>query len=56
VRWPDPARPLGSWIYAVAFERFAPPKVASVLFALTHLVVLWAGLGWLHRRRWYWTA
>jgi predicted acyltransferase len=56
LKWPDPSRPLGSWLYAVAYARFAPPKVASLLFALTHLIVLWAGLWWMHRRRWYWTA
>jgi predicted acyltransferase len=54
--WPDRSRALGSWGYGVAFAGLAPPKVASLLFALTHLVVLWTGLWWLHRRRWYWTA
>jgi predicted acyltransferase len=55
-KWPDPKRPLGSWLYAVAFVHYAPPKIASLLFALTHLLLLWAGLWWLHRKKWYWTA
>jgi predicted acyltransferase len=56
LKWPDPARPLGSWLYEAAFAPLAPPKAASLLFALTHLVLLWAVLWQLHRRGWYWTA
>jgi predicted acyltransferase len=43
-------------IYRVAFAPLAPPKVASLLFALTTLAALYALLAWLHRRRWYWSA
>ena len=53
---PDPAQSLGAWLYGTAFVPFAPPKMASLSFAAAHLAVLWAGLWWLHRRRWYWTA
>jgi predicted acyltransferase len=56
LQWPDASQPLGSWLYATAFAPFAPPKIASLAFALTHLVILWALLWWLHRRRRYWTA
>ena len=56
VKWPTSATSLGSWLYVRAFLPLATPKVASLLFALTHLTLLWAGLWWLHRRRWYWTA
>ena len=43
-------------IYRAAFAPIAPPKVASLLFALTTLAALYALLAWLHRRRWYWSA
>lgn len=43
-------------IYRAAFAPIAPPKVASLLFALTTLAALCALLAWLHRRRWYWSA
>jgi predicted acyltransferase len=56
VSWPDPAQSLGAWLYAAAFAPLAPPKIASLAFAATHLAALWALLWGLHRRRWYWTA
>ena len=43
-------------IYRTVFVPLAPPKTASLLFALTVLALLYALLAWLHRRRWYWTA
>jgi predicted acyltransferase len=43
-------------IYRAAFAPLAPPKVASLLFALTTLAALYALLARLHRRRWYWSA
>ena len=44
------------WIYTTAFAPLAPPKVASLLHASAMLAVLYVGLAWLHRRRWYWSA
>jgi predicted acyltransferase len=43
-------------IYRTVFAPLAPPRVASLLFAMTVLALLYALLAWLHRRRWYWTA
>jgi predicted acyltransferase len=56
LKWPDPGQSLGAWLYAAAFAPLAPPKIASLAFAVTHLTALWALLWVLHRRRWYWTA
>ena len=56
LKWPDPIQPLGSWLYAMAFAPLAPPKVASLAFAIAHLVALWALLLALHRRRLYFAA
>ncbi len=52
----DPARrqSLKTWLYATLFQPVASPKVASLLFALANLVLLYALLAWLHRRRVYW--
>lgn len=55
-KWPDPAQPLGSWLYGAVFAPLAPPKTASLAFAVAHLAILWAVLWVMHRRRWYWTA
>ena len=43
-------------IYRTVFVPLAAPHVASLLYALTCLVLLYALLAWLHRRRWYWSA
>lgn len=56
VKWPDPAASLGSWIYASAFQPFAPPQVASLLFAIANLLLLYALLAVLHRKRIYLTV
>jgi predicted acyltransferase len=48
--------PVQQAIYRTAFAPLAPPKVASLLFALAMLGTLYALLAWLHRRRWYWIA
>jgi predicted acyltransferase len=48
--------PVQQAIYRNAFAPLAPPKMASLLFALTTLAALYALLAWLHRRRWYWSA
>jgi predicted acyltransferase len=57
--WPDGTgqrMPLQQAIYRTVFAPLAPPKLASLMFALTMLALLYALLAWLHRRRWYWTA
>jgi predicted acyltransferase len=56
VKWPDPAASLGSWIYVTAFQPFAPPQVASLLFALANLLLLYALLAALHRKKIYLTV
>jgi predicted acyltransferase len=56
VKWPAPPASLGSWIYASAFQPFAPPQVASLLFAMANLALLYALLAWLHRKRIYLTV
>ena len=43
-------------IYHAVFVPLAAPRVASLLYALTCLMLLYALLAWLHRRRWYWSA
>ena len=52
----DPATRLSlkAWIYATIFEPLASPRNASLLFAAANLLLLYALLAWLHRRRWYW--
>lgn len=44
------------WVYQEVFAPWAPPKVASLGFALANLAWLYVLLAWLHRRRWYWSA
>jgi predicted acyltransferase len=44
---------LKSWIYGTLFVPLASPKIASLLFALANLALLYALLAWLHRRRRY---
>ena len=56
LHWPDPATPLGRWIYVTAFEPLAAPQVASLLFAIANLLVLYALLAVLHRKRIYLTV
>lgn len=41
------------WLYITAFEPFAAPKNASLLFALANLAVLYLLLEFLYRRRWF---
>jgi predicted acyltransferase len=47
---------LKTWIYTNAFAPLAAPRNASLLFAMTNLVLLYALLAWLHGKRWYWRA
>jgi predicted acyltransferase len=56
LKWPDESRSLGSWLYTTAFTPLAPPYVASLLFALANLAILYALLAYLHRRRTYLTV
>ena len=56
VEWPDPAMSLGRWVYLAAFAPLAPPHVASLLFALANLLLLYALLAVLHRKRIYLTV
>ena len=41
------------WIYTTAFQPLAPPKLASLLFAFAALLVLYAMLEVMYRRRWF---
>ncbi len=41
------------WIYTTAFQPLAPPKIASLLFAVAALLVLYALLEVMYRRRWF---
>jgi predicted acyltransferase len=56
LKWPDPAVPLGQWIYVTTLAPFAPPHIASLLFALANLLLLYGLLAYLHRRRMYLTV
>lgn len=56
VKWPDPSLSLGSWIYRAAFAPLAPPHVASLLYALANLALLYTLLAWLHRSKRYLTV
>ena len=56
LEWPDPAMTLGRWLYLSAFAPLAPPQVASLLYALANLLVLYALLATLHRKRIYLTV
>jgi predicted acyltransferase len=53
---PDRFGTLGSWIHEHLFVPLASPKNASLLYALANLMLLWALLWWLHRRRRYLTV
>jgi predicted acyltransferase len=46
-------RPLSLWgfLYARGFEPFFDPYIASLLFALANLAVLFELLAWMYRRR-----
>lgn len=41
------------WLYETAFQPFAAPRNASLLYAVANLAVLFALLWWMHRRRLY---
>jgi predicted acyltransferase len=42
---------LSHWIYTHLFQPFAPPKVASLEYAIANLLVMFALLAWMYRRR-----
>jgi predicted acyltransferase len=56
LKWPDPTLSLGDWIYLKAFLPIASPYNASLLYATANLLLLFALLAWLHRRRAYLTV
>ena len=53
LNWPDPSVALGRWIYTAAFAPLAPPALASLCYAIANLLVLYALMAVLHRRRVY---
>lgn len=54
LKWPDPTMSLARWIHISAFAPMAPPHLASLLYALANLALLYALLAALHRRQIYW--
>jgi predicted acyltransferase len=56
LKWPNPDLALGRWLYLTAFAPVATPHLASLLFALANLLVLYVLLAFLHRRRIYLTV
>lgn len=53
---PDGPLSAQAWIHRVVFAPWAPPRLASLAYAVACLALLYALLAALHRRRWYWTA
>ncbi len=56
IRVPESSGPpvtLYRWIYTHGFQPFAPPKVASLLFAVAALLVLYTLLEVMYRKRWF---
>lgn len=51
-----PPTPAQAWVYRHVFAPLAAPHLASLLYALANLAVLYALLAWLHHRRWYWSV
>jgi len=43
--------PLGDWIFNTIFAPLAALKNASLLYAVTHVILLWGVAAWLYRRR-----
>jgi predicted acyltransferase len=43
----------GPWLYQHVFLPFAPPRIASLGYAIGNLLVLFALLAWMYRRRWF---
>jgi predicted acyltransferase len=56
VKWPEASLSLGTWIYRSSFAPIASPYLASLAYALANLLLLYALLAYLHRRRRYWTV
>lgn len=53
LKWPDPQLAMATWLYQSAFLPIAPPYVASLLYAVANLALLYALLATLHRRQLY---
>jgi predicted acyltransferase len=43
-------------LYEAIFAPLATPKLASLIYAVTCLALLYALLSALHKRRWYWSV
>jgi predicted acyltransferase len=43
--------PLGAWMFSTLFAPLAAPKNASLLYAVTYVILLWGVAAWLYRRR-----
>ena len=56
LKWPDPALSLGGWIYLSFFLPIGRPYLASLLYAIANLVLLFCLLAALHRKRVYLTV
>lgn len=56
LKWPGPDAGLGPWLYTTAFQPYASPQIASLLYALANLAVLYVLLAALHRRRLYFSV
>ena len=56
LKWPDPSSSLSGWIYLSAFLPLAPSHMASLLYAMANLLLLFAVLAVLHRTRLYLTV
>ena len=56
LKWPDPTLSLGGWLYQKAFLPIASPYNASLLYAAANLLLLYALLAALHRKRRYLTV
>lgn len=51
VTWPGKAIPLKTWLFQTCFESWAAPKAASLLFALTYVLIWLILMMPLYRRR-----
>ena len=51
LKWPDPSLSMGGWIYLTAFLPIASPYIASLLYAIANLLLLYALLATFITRR-----
>jgi predicted acyltransferase len=47
-------RVMGKSLYVDVFQTIASPKTASLLFGLSHVLLILAVAWWMYRRRWFW--